>query len=330
MFVPASAARPGRAVLIVGLAVLAALAAILATESGRAAPADSFQTLVTVFLGIFVEAIPFLLLGVLVSVLIRAFVPESAVRRFLPRGRAGGALAGGLLGMALPVCECGVVPVARRLLDKGATVPTAMAFLLAGSVVNPVVLLSTWVAFGDWRMAAARVLIVLGIAVAVAFLFAFHPKPSELVVPAEHDDDGCAPAEVRRPEALLVAAGEEFFEMGKYLVFGALAAAALRTLVPTTALVGVGQGPVASVGLMMGLAALLSICSVVDAFVGLSFVGTFSTGALLAFLSFGPMVDIKSALMFLSVFRRSTIALMILLVAQLAFLVGVFVNLNVG
>lgn len=323
----------GRAGVVLGVIGCGGLAATLVAMVGSAQPAllaDTFQGLVTVFLGIVVEALPFLLLGVLVSAAIQAFVPESAVRRILPRGRLAGTLAGALLGIALPVCECGVVPVARRLLDKGAPVPTAMAFLLAGSVVNPIVLVSTWIAFGDWRMAVARVLVVLTIACGVALLFSFHPAPRTLVVPSAPDAGCCSPGDARRVGTLLVRAGDELFEMGKYLVFGAFAAAALRTLVPGATLTELGQGSVVSVALMMGLAALLSICSVVDAFVALSFVGTFSSGALLAFLVFGPMVDIKSALMFLTIFRPRTMLLMVLLVAQLSFLVGVFVNLNVG
>ena len=118
--------------------------------------------------------------------------------------------------------------------------------------------------------------------------------------------------------------------MVRYLIVGALLAATLQTLVPRSALLAVGQGPVSSVVAMMGLAALLSICSVVDAFVALSFVSTFTSGSVLAFLVFGPMIDIKSTLMFLSVLRRGPVAMIILLAAEAVFVLGLFINLNVG
>lgn len=77
----------------------------------------------------------------------------------------------------------------------------------------------------------------------------------------------------------------------------------------------------------MALAIVLSICSTVDAFVVLGFVGTFSPGAILAFLVFGPMVDIKSTLMYLSVFRKRAVFYIILLSFGMSFLAGLLVNL---
>ena len=122
----------------------------------------------------------------------------------------------------------------------------------------------------------------------------------------------------------------EFFEMGKFLVFGALLASLLQALVPRQMLLGIGQSPVKSVLVMVALAVLLSVCSTVDAFLVLTFAGTFTTGALLAFLVFGPMVDIKSTLMFLTVFQRRAVALMIVLAAQFVLLATIFINLNVA
>jgi uncharacterized membrane protein YraQ (UPF0718 family) len=287
--------------------------------------------LLTIFLGIFIEALPFLLIGVVASAALQAFVSAEQLRRWAPNGRLLGPLAGGLLGLVFPVCECGVVPVTRRLLSKGAPFPAALAFLLASSVVNPIVLVSTTVAFGDPKMALARAGGVLAVAVLVGAVFSFHANPAGLLAgfPASPPPP---PDEGRRLRLWRVALGasDEFFEMARYLVVGALLAATLQTLVPRSALLAVGQGPVTSVVAMMGLAALLSICSVVDAFVALSFVSTFTSGSILAFLVFGPMIDIKSTLMFLSVLKRRPVALIMLLAAQGTLLLGVFINLNLG
>jgi uncharacterized membrane protein YraQ (UPF0718 family) len=131
-----------------------------------------------------------------------------------------------------------------------------------------------------------------------------------------------------RLQASLRIAADEFFEMGRYLIIGSLLAALMQTVVPQSALLAVGSGPVLSVLLMQGLAFVLSVCSTVDAFLSLAFANTFTTGSILGFLVFGPMVDIKSTLMFLGVFQRKIVAYLVILPFLLVLLIGVFVNLN--
>jgi len=125
-------------------------------------------------------------------------------------------------------------------------------------------------------------------------------------------------------------AGDEFFEMGRYLIIGSLLAAAMQTLVSQDVLLALGRGPVVSVIVMQGLAFLLSVCSTVDSFLALAFAGTFTTGSILAFLTFGPMVDIKSTLMFAGVFKRRVVLYLILLPLLLTMLIGIWMNLNVA
>ncbi len=331
------------------------LAAGLLTGGGAA----GVQTFATVFLGIFFEAVPFVLIGAGVSALLGVFVRDATVMRWLPQGRMTGPLAGSLLGLVFPVCECGVVPVVRRLLNKGAATGLGVAFLLAAPVMNPVVLWSTWAAFGgDWRMVGARAGLTLAIATIVGVVFAFHPNPHVLLKSApvgtgytpavlgEYVRGGGRSGGVRlslgtqreaetatlmqKLRAACDHAAAEFFEMGKFLVIGAALAAALQTAVPRGPLVAAGQSPVAGVLVMLALAVLLSVCSTVDAFVVLTFAGSFTTGAVLAFLVFGPMVDIKSTLMFLTVFERRAVALMIALVLALVLLATLTINLNIA
>jgi uncharacterized membrane protein YraQ (UPF0718 family) len=118
--------------------------------------------------------------------------------------------------------------------------------------------------------------------------------------------------------------------MGRYLVVGALLAAAMQTIVPQRVILRIGQGPVSSVVVMLVLAFVLSVCSTVDAFLALAFASSFTTASVLAFLVFGPMVDIKSTLLFLGVFKRRVVAYLILLPLQLTFLLAVFANLNLS
>jgi uncharacterized membrane protein YraQ (UPF0718 family) len=135
-------------------------------------------------------------------------------------------------------------------------------------------------------------------------------------------------ANSRGGDALRIA-GDDFLDMSRYLIVGSMLAATMQTIVPQSALLAVGQGPVVSVLVMQALAFVLSICSTVDAFLALAFVGTFTTGSIVSFLVFGPMVDIKSALMFLSVFRRRAVGYLILLPFLLSLLAGVWWNFNI-
>jgi uncharacterized membrane protein YraQ (UPF0718 family) len=323
-----------------GLAVGAVLYDTLASGAGLFYLLQRFQTFVTIFLGIFIEAVPFLLAGSIVSGVIAVFVDQSMIDRYLPRRALPGAIAGGLMGMAFPVCECGVVPVVRRLYEKGLPISIGIAFLLAAPVVNPVVILSTYSAFGWGPMLLGRLIFTLLIAVTVGYLFS-RAQPDEVLLPdvyAAHCDActvkpaagaGKSPLPARLTQSFNLA-GDDFLDMVRYLIVGSMLAASMQTLIPQSALLGVGQGPIVSVLVMQGLAFLLSICSTVDAFVALAFTTTFTTGAILSFLVFGPMVDIKSSLMFLGVFQRRVVVYLIVIPLLLSTLMGVWWNLNLS
>lgn len=312
------------------------------TPQARFFAAERFQTFVTIFLSLFIEAAPFLLAGSIVSGIIAVFVNQGMVDRFIPNHPLLAALAGAGLGFVFPVCECGVVPVTRRLYGKGLPLPVGIAFLLAAPVINPVVIVSTYAAFGWGPVLLGRVVFSVLVAFAVGLIFHL-ARPREILLPQvlestasvvgrdggdghEHDHAGPVP----RIWQALTMGGDDFLDMGRYLIVGALLAAAMQTLVPQSALLTVGQGPFISVFVMMAVAYILSVCSTVDAFIALAFSSSFTTGSLLGFLVFGPMVDIKSSLLFLGVFRRRTVLYLILLPLALVAVIGVFWNVQVG
>ena len=138
------------------------------------------QTFTTRFLGIFIEAAPFLLLGTLVSGLIEAFVSRELIARLMPRSAFLATVLGGLLGFAFPVCECGVVPVARRLMHKGLPVSVAVSFLLAAPIMNPIVLASTFAAFGWGPVLIGRFVIGGLVAIGVGLIFTF-ARPQDIL-----------------------------------------------------------------------------------------------------------------------------------------------------
>jgi uncharacterized membrane protein YraQ (UPF0718 family) len=224
-----------------------------------------------------------------------------------------------------------------------------VTFLLAAPVVNPIVIASTLAAVGVGSVFWLRMGLTLLIAMGTGLVFAAERQPQRLLQPAawapmaggSGPPSGAseatavppptpvaAPAKGQNLVRALVIAVDEFFEMGRYLVVGALLAALLQTVVPQSALLGLSAGPVISVVTLIALAVALSICSTVDAFIALSFAGTFTTGAVAAFLVFGPMVDIKSTLMFLGVFKRRTVAYLVLLPLMMTIVLTVAINLN--
>lgn len=327
-------------------ALLLLSVAIIALSRWAPAPlATRFQTFTTIFLGIFIEAAPFLVAGSIVSGLIEVYVSQDTLARYLPRQPLLAALAGSLMGFTFPVCECGVVPVTRRLYQKGLPPSVGVAFLLAAPVINPIVLLSTYAAFGWGPVLIGRLAFTILVAFLVGIIFSL-ARPEEVLLPETtaitrnpltiiRNPNDFAPATHQASPLhpflhALTLAGDDFLDMSRYLIIGSLLAAGMQTLVPQSTLLALGGGPVLSVVVLMILAFVLSICSTVDAFVALSFVNTFTTGSILAFLVFGPMVDIKSSLMFLGVFRRRAVAYLILLPMLFTLLITVFVNLNLG
>jgi uncharacterized membrane protein YraQ (UPF0718 family) len=297
---------------------------------------ERFQTFVTIFLGIFTEAVPFLLAGSLVSGFIEVFVNPQTLSRLIPRQPVVAALSGALLGILFPVCDCGVIPITRRLQQKGVPASAGIAFLLAAPVVNPIVIASTYSAFGWGPVLLGRLGFTLLVAFGVGLLFHF-AQPQEVLLPEPASESADLPMHLEDPPTgltqriaeTLSTAGDDFLDMVRYLIVGSMLAAALQTLVPQSALLAIGKGPLTSVFALMALAFVLSVCSTVDAFLALTFVNTFTSGAILGFLVFGPMVDIKTSLMFLRVFRRRTVVYLILLPLMMTMLIAVFVNLNV-
>ncbi len=178
------------------------------------------QKFATIFLGIFIAATPFMLIGTLVSGFIEHFVSEAQLKRFIP-GRGIAAASSVLLGLIFPVCECGVVPVTRRLIRKGAPLSTGIAFMLAAPVINPVAIVSTWAAFGFGRILLCRVLLAGCITGLVGIVFNLCSNPEEVMLNSQDALPKCASGgrldwsfTVRFNHSLMIA-GKEFCEMGR-------------------------------------------------------------------------------------------------------------------
>ncbi|MEK6752664.1 MAG: permease [Chloroflexota bacterium] len=294
---------------------------------------DRLNVFATVFLGIFVEAVPYLLLGTLASGLVEVFLDRDQMSRWISGRPIAAAVSGAFMGMVFPVCECGVVPLTRRLFHKGLPLSAGISFLLAAPVINPIVIISTAAAFGWGKMLFWRIGLSLLIAIVTGIIFSVEKEAGNVLRPAltlsiEHDHAHAESNDsfIEKFRKALLITADEFFEMGRYLIMGAVLAAALQTFISQSVLLTVGSGPVLSALVMLGLAVLLSICSTVDAFVALGFVGTFSFGSVLSFLVFGPMVDIKSVLMYSQVFKRRSLLYLVAIPFLMSLLSGLLFN----
>ncbi|MEC3756848.1 permease [Bacillus halotolerans] len=274
---------------------------------------SSFLQLNSIFISILIEAIPFILIGVILSGIIQMFVSEGMIARIMPKNRFLAVLFGALAGILFPACECGIIPITRRLLLKGVPLHAGVAFMLTAPIINPIVLFSTYIAFGNrWSVVFYRGGLALAVSVIIGIILSYQFKDNQLLKPNEpghrHHHHHTL---LQKLGGTLRHAIDEFFSVGKYLIIGAFIAAAMQTYVKTSTLLAIGQNDVSSSLVMMVLAFVLSLCSEVDAFIASSFSSTFSLGSLIAFLVFGAMVDIKNLLMMLAAFKKRFVFLLI-------------------
>jgi uncharacterized membrane protein YraQ (UPF0718 family) len=306
------------------------------------------------FLSILFEGVPFMFIGTLLSGFIDAFVPSETIEKVLPRNRVAAIALSGVLGVVFPMCECGVVPVIRRLIRKGLPVSCALTYLLAAPIVNPIVALSTFAAFRGQHpgmVTSMRLLMGFGVACVcgmivqripsravlnrpmltslgkrsvssraqvqharepeLAVAYAGVPAERNLVfpiVPAEeivhlHDE---AHDEKRFGQKIVGAircAAFDFLDVGFYLIIGAAIASVFNTAINKEVLLPLASNHLLATTGMMVLAGLLSLCSTSDAFIAANFL-TFPVTAKLAFMVFGPMMDMKLLFMYGLVFKK--------------------------
>jgi uncharacterized protein len=282
--------------------VLLVLAMLFNAPLARALDRPGLQTGATVFVAVVVQAFPFLVFGVLISGLIAAFVPPTVLQRLLPRNQAAAVPVAGLAGLALPGCECASVPVSRRLMQQGVAPAAAVTFLLAAPAVNPVVLVSTAVAFpGEPRMVLARFLGSLATAVVMGWLWArfgrlewFADRALKRVERHAGESRWGVFAETAR---------HDLVEASGFLVLGALTSAALNVLVPASVFDSLAGQMVLGVLVMALLAVVLALCSEADAFVAAS-LSALPLLPRLVFLVVGPAVDVKLIALQSGVFGR--------------------------
>lgn len=312
----------------IGLAVVAVLVVVALLSPGAPLPTRA-QDGLTLAISVLVEALPFVVLGVVLSIVVQVWIPPGAIERWMPRNPWGRRAVLSLLGMLIPVCECGNVPFARGLMMRGFGVAETLTFLIAAPIVNPIVILTTHQAFGfDDGILVARLVGGYAIANLIGWLYSRHPDPNGLVT--DRFRAACEIVETegggrgRRSLAQFVV---ELRAVMPALVIGSALAGAVQVLVPRDLLLAIGSNPALSIVAMIALAIVVSICSNVDAFFALSFASTFTPGSLVAFLLVGPLVDLKMLALLRTTFRGRVLAGLVVIVILAAVAIGGAVNL---
>lgn len=286
--------------------------------------AFSWQNFWFSFLALVFEGVPFILLGSLVSGVIGTFIPARVITNLIPKNRFPATLVSGLLGIILPVCDCGIVPIVRRLLKKGVPLSCGITYMLASPIVNPLVICSTFVAFqGQAPILNTGLRVGLGyfIAVTIGLIVSSLQSASILrkgivtpnsprrpviriaALPEAAPDTIGATSSLRKISDVVWMATDDFLGTALYFMVGAAIAATFNTAVNQRLILPLASDSVLSIMAMMTLSGILTLCSTSDAFIAATFV-TFPSVARMAFLIFGPMFDLKLIFLYSAIFKK--------------------------
>lgn len=298
---------------------------------------------VIIIFSILVEGIPFILIGSLLSGAMGMLISDKTLMRILPKNKFGQLFVMSMLGNIMPVCECGNVPFARRLIKKKLPPYLAITFVLAAPVFNPIVIAATLVAFsGNLWILFYRLIFTFIISVGAGYLFSLMPKEKLLIEGFKQEEDdhnhhdacGCdhdhghahggqaSGKKIGKLRGILDIAKTEFVEMMGIFIFGATVAAMIQQLLPKDFVFSFNSHEWLSIIMMMTLAFVISICSNVDAFFALAYSQIMPMSSILAFLVFGPMFDIKAVFMLKTIFKWRALMLLISFCALSTFLLS--------
>jgi permease len=293
------------------------------------------------------EAIPFLLLGALISAIIEEFVSEERISKMIPKNRVLGSLVGIFLGLFIPACDCAVIPIAMRLKKKKVPTNVIVSFMLASPIISPVVLLSTFFAFGETekmllfgfeipKLFVYRTIFGVLVALVVGIILDIICKDAVLkeetyehhhhhhdhehihIHTCNHHHEGCSCSHheketgpLGRVKNIINIMYGDFMGIISYMAVGALLAATMQILLPISNIGGIVQNKYISTFIMMLLAFALSLCSTSDAFIARTFMNSLSKNSILAFILLGPMIDIKNTILLNKSFNKRFVIVLV-------------------
>ena len=316
------------------------------------------------FTTIMLEAIPFLLLGALISAIIEEFVSEERISKMIPKNRVLGSLVGIFLGLFIPACDCAVIPIAMRLKKKKVPTNVIVSFMLASPIISPVVLLSTFFAFGETekmllfglempKLFVYRTIFGILVALVVGIVLdivckdlvlkeegsvvnheyhCHHHHEHEHIHTCHHHHEGCScsthekeTGPIGRVKNIINIMYGDFMGIISYMAVGALLAATMQILLPISNIGGIVQNKYISTFIMMLLAFALSLCSTSDAFIARTFMNSLSKNSILAFILLGPMIDIKNTIVLNKSFNKKFVIVLIGTIFLTVYLISCFI-----
>lgn len=287
-----------------------------------------------IFSSIVIEALPFILIGAVLSSFMQVYISNNIFNRIISKNKLLGSIEAGVIGVLLPVCECATVSITKGLLSKNVPMNVAITYMLAAPIVNPLVILSTYYAFdGNIKVVLLRVGIGFIVAVIAGLIMLCLSEENNILREDKTWDlDGrclCGCSEIddnsSKPIRLLKHTSIEFFEIGKYFIIGATLAALFQTFIPRESIFYFENSVVLSIIMLMGFSFLISLCSEADAFVASTFMNRFSLGSITGFLIIGPMIDLKNTIMLFSIFKKSFVIKLLFVVFSLCFIASALV-----
>ena len=318
--------RRGLSARAVGTTVSLSLAVLLMGRLVGVADQVPVQTFTVIFTAIVIEALPFILLGAFVSGIVAVYVSDASFARLAGLPVALQVPLAAVGGFVFPVCECGSIPVARRLIGRGIHPSAGLSFMVASPIFNPIVLAATWAAYSPRGLGpefvAGRAALGLTIAVLAGWALGiddrdgFYDRIRETAGDGSCCSSSSCGAVSSRPRALSGHVAEEFFALGKFLIAGAALAAAIQAVIPQSVISGFARTPVIGSLVLMLIAFISSLCSQSDAFVAVSF-AQFPVGSQLSFLVLGPTFDAKLAFLYGASFRKRFVVMFAALVLPL-------------
>ncbi len=302
---------------------------------------DVIKNISIIFMSIFFESLPFLLLGAFISSIVETFVSNETMAKIIPKNKLFGSIVGVFLGFFLPACDCAVIPVSKRLIKKKVPINVAVSFMLASPIINPVVLLSTYYAFFKnnpnvfWFRIIFGIIIALVIGIIIGIIF---DKKNVIKNSLLDEDDECEchnhehchnENKMTVKKAFLSIVKHtvyDTFEVVKFLMFGAFLASLVQVLLPRNILSLLNGNDIVSIITLMVFAYLISLCSTSDSFVGKSLMSSFSKSSILAYLLLGPMIDIKNTMVLLGNYKRKFVIILISLIFSAVFICSLLVG----
>ncbi len=285
----------------------------------------------TIFMSIFFESLPFLLLGSLISAIIETFVSNETIAKIIPKNKFLGSIVGIFLGFFLPACDCAVIPVSKRLLKKKVPINVAISFMLASPIINPVVMLSTYYAFykTDPKIFWYRLLFGILVALIIGTIMGIVFGKEDVTTNNSDKECACENCDHDHKENKFVSiikhTALDLFDVVKYLMFGALIASLIQVLIPRSVITTFNNNNILSIIILMIFAYLISLCSTSDSFVGKSLLNTFTESSIVAYLLLGPMIDIKNTIVLLGNYKKKFVITLISLIFIVIFIISALV-----